>query len=196
MTKNEQNKIVRYVLNNNDNKSIGVLLSLVLGIRIGELCALKWGNINFDKKTISINETLQRICIKGINGNISKVIITSPKSFSSSREIPLSKDVLYLLYKLRSEKKFYILTGTEKYIEPRSYRNYFSKLLVKLNIEHHKFHDLRHTFATNCLELGFDYKMVSELLGHSNINTTLNIYVHPKMAQKRKCIDTLYNICK
>lgn len=193
LTKNDQNKIVKYIINNNDNKNIGILLSLILGLRIGELCALRWDNINFDKKTISINKTLQRIYIKGNNKSISKVIVTSPKSLNSNREIPLNEEVTLLLYKLKLEGKFYILTGTEKFIEPRSYRNYFNKLLANLDIEHHKFHSLRHTFATNCLELGFDYKMVSELLGHSNISTTLNIYVHPKMSQKRKCINELYS---
>lgn len=191
-TKDEQNKIVRYIKENINNKNIGILLSLTLGLRIGEVCALKWNNINFDTQTINISETLQRIYIKNNTKSISKVIVTSPKSSNSNRKIPLSKEIIILLNKLKSERKFYILTGNENFVEPRSYRNFYNKLLFNLDIKHHKFHTLRHTFATNCLELGFDYKIISELLGHSNISTTLNIYVHPKMSQKRKCIDELY----
>ena len=195
-TKDEQNKIVRYIKKNINNKNIGILLSLTLGLRIGEICALKWNNINFDSKTINIDKTLQRIYIKNSAKKTSKIIVTSPKTLNSNREIPISKEIIILLEELKTEEKTYILTGTEKFIEPRSYRNYYSKLLVNLEIEHHKFHSLRHTFATNCLELGFDYKMISELLGHSDINTTLNIYVHPKMSQKRKCISKLYSSYK
>lgn len=193
LTKKEQNIIVKYINENISYKNIGILLSLMLGIRIGELCALKWNDINLNEEIITVNNTIQRIYIKSKKECKSKVIITSPKTLYSQRKIPLNKDILNLLNKLQKDKNTYFLTGNNKFIEPRSYRNHFNKVLNNLNIKHYKFHCLRHTFATNLIEMGFDYKVVSELLGHSNINTTLNIYVHPKMSIKKECINSLYN---
>lgn len=196
LTKEEQNKIVRYIFNNINYKNIGILLSLTLGIRIGELCALKWKDIDLKNGIISINKTIQRIYIKDINKIKTKILISNPKSLNSNRIIPLNDELINLFLKLKTQNNYYFLTGSENYIEPRSYRNYFNKVLNDLGIKHYKFHTLRHTFATNCIELGFDYKVVSEILGHSNINTTLNIYVHPKMNLKKECIKSIYNNMK
>ena len=193
LTKREQNKITNYVLENINSRNIGLLISLYSGIRIGELCALKWEDVDFKKNCLTINKTIQRVYIKDKDKNISKVIITTPKTKNANREIPINKDFLEILKKIKSDKKNYILTGNEKYIEPRTYRKYFNKVLDELKIKHFNFHSLRHTFATNCISLGVDYKTVSELLGHANVNITLNLYVHPRYSQKKKCIDL---ICK
>ena len=193
LTKREQNKITNYVLENINSRNIGLLISLYSGIRIGELCALRWEDVDFKKNCLTINKTIQRVYIKDKNKNISKVIITTPKTKNANREIPINKDFLEILKKVKSDKKHYILTGNEKYIEPRTYRKYFNKILDELKIKHFNFHSLRHTFATNCISLGVDYKTVSELLGHANVNITLNLYVHPRYSQKKKCIDL---ICK
>ena len=193
LTKREQNKITNYVLENINSKNIGLLISLYSGIRIGELCALRWEDVDFKKNSLTINKTIQRVYIKDKDKNISKVIITTPKTKNANREIPINKDFLEILKKIKSDKKNYILTGNEKYIEPRTYRKYFNKILDELKIKHFNFHSLRHTFATNCISLGVDYKTVSELLGHANVNITLNLYVHPRYSQKKKCIDL---ICK
>ena len=193
LTKREQNKITNYVLENINSRNIGLLISLYSGIRIGELCALRWEDVDFKKNCLTINKTIQRVYIKDKNKNISKVIITTPKTKNANREIPINKDFLEILKKVKSDKKNYILTGNEKYIEPRTYRKYFNKVLDELKIKHFNFHSLRHTFATNCISLGVDYKTVSELLGHANVNITLNLYVHPRYSQKKKCIDL---VCK
>ena len=193
LTKREQNKITSYVLENINSRNIGLLISLYSGIRIGELCALRWEDIDFKKNCLTINKTIQRVYIKDKEKNISKVIITTPKTKNANREIPINKDFLEILKKVKSDKKNYILTGNEKYIEPRTYRKYFNKVLDELKIKHFNFHSLRHTFATNCISLGVDYKTVSELLGHANVNITLNLYVHPRYSQKKKCIDL---VCK
>ena len=193
LTKREQSKITNYVLENINSRNIGLLISLYSGIRIGELCALRWEDVDFKKNCLTINKTIQRVYIKDKNKNISKVIITTPKTKNANREIPINKDFLEILKKVKSDKKHYILTGNEKYIEPRTYRKYFNKVLDKLKIKHFNFHSLRHTFATNCISLGVDYKTVSELLGHANVNITLNLYVHPRYSQKKKCIDL---VCK
>lgn len=192
LSKYEQNKLMKYVLTNINNKNIGILLSLLSGIRIGELCALKWEDINFEDETIEINKTLQRIYIKDIKC-ISKIIITPPKSQYSNRIIPLNTEILFLLKKIKGKNNEYVLTNKSKFIEPRLYRIYFETILKKLNIKHFNFHSLRHTFATNCVSLGIDYKTLSEILGHSNVSTTLNLYVHPSIKEKKKCIDSVYN---
>ena len=193
LTKREQNKITKYVLENINSRNIGLLISLYSGIRIGELCGLKWEDVDFKKNCLTINKTIQRVYIKDKKKNISKVIITTPKTKNANREIPINKDFLEILKKVKSDKKHYILTGNEKYIEPRTYRKHFNKVLDELKIKHFNFHSLRHTFATNCISLGVDYKTVSELLGHANVNITLNLYVHPRYSQKKKCIDL---VCK
>lgn len=194
LTKHEQNKLTDYVLNNLTSRNIGILLSLYSGIRIGELCALQWKDIDFKNNKLIISKTVQRIYIKDKDKNISKVIITSPKTKNANREIPINKDFIEILKKIKSDNEYYILSNGEKYIEPRTYRKYFNKILKENKIKHFNFHSLRHTFATNCITLGCDYKTVSELLGHANVNITLNLYVHPRYSQKKKCIDLVSKI--
>ena len=194
LTKHEQNKITNYVLDNRNTKNIGFLISLYSGIRIGELCALQWKDIDFKNNKLIISKTIQRVYIKDKDKNISKVIITTPKTKNANREIPINKDFIELLKPLKTDKENYILSNNDKYIEPRTYRKYFNKTLKELRIKHFNFHSLRHTFATNCISLGCDYKTVSELLGHANVNITLNLYVHPRYSQKKKCIDLVSKV--
>lgn len=194
LTKHEQNKITNYVLDNRNTKNIGFLISLYSGIRIGELCALQWKDIDFKNNKLMISKTIQRVYIKDKDKSISKVIITTPKTKNANREIPVNKDFLEIIKSLKTEKDNYILSNSDKYIEPRTYRKYFNKILKELKIKHFNFHSLRHTFATNCISLGCDYKTVSELLGHANVNITLNLYVHPRYSQKKKCIDLVSKI--
>ena len=194
LTKHEQNKITKYVLDNTNTKNIGFLISLYSGIRIGELCALQWKDIDFKNNKLIISKTIQRVYIKDKGKNISKVIITTPKTKNANREIPINKDFMELLKPLKTDKDNYILSNNDKYIEPRTYRKYFNKILNELKIKHFNFHSLRHTFATNCISLGCDYKTVSELLGHANVNITLNLYVHPRYSQKKKCIDLVSKV--
>lgn len=196
LSKQEQNKITDYVLNNCTPKNVGLLISLYSGIRIGELCALQWKDIDFKKNKFLITKTIQRIYIKDKENNISKVIISTPKTQNANREIPISKEFSDILKKIKANSDDYILSNSNKYIEPRTYRKYFNKVLEDLKIKHFNFHSLRHTFATNCISLGCDYKTVSELLGHSNVNITLNLYVHPQYSQKKKCIDLVSKIFK
>lgn len=193
LNRSEQKKIIYYIINNQSPKNIGILLALYSGLRIGELCALKWKDIDFKKNILHVNKTLQRVYIKySDNQSESKIIITNPKTKNANRDIPLNSNFAVLLKNLKTHDENYILSCTDKWIEPRTYRKYFDKLLNELNIDHINFHSLRHTFATNCIRLGTDYKTVSELLGHSSINITLNLYIHPQMSQKKKCINSIY----
>ncbi len=188
LSKSEQNKLKEYTLNEIDNRKLGIIISLYTGIRIGELCALQWKDINFKKGYLTISKTIQRVYIKEKNKNYSKILISTPKTANANRDIPLSTPLIQLLNSVKGKSNHYLLSGTDKYIEPRTYRKYFNKVLKETKISHINFHSLRHTFATNCIKIGADYKTVSELLGHSNVNITLNLYVHPEMSQKKKCI--------
>lgn len=193
MPKKDQERLITYIKQDENTRSLGILLALYSGIRIGELCALQWKDIDFKDNILHINKTLQRIYIKDNKESVSKIIITNPKTHNAERDIPLNKGFAHILKKHQTESNNYILSNCDKWIEPRTYRRYFKKCLDKAKIGQINFHGLRHTFATNCIKLGVDYKTVSELLGHANVNITLNLYVHPQMSQKKKCIDL---ICK
>lgn len=185
----EQDRIVQAVMSDLSFKSFGILLSLNTGIRIGELCAMQWDGIDIDQNVIKIDNTLQRIYDCSARPR-SKIIIGSPKTIHSKRIIPLSEK-LQTAIKMMPEinKSGYILTNDTSFMEPRTYRRFYRTFLNKHNIEFLNFHCLRHSFATRLIQNGADYKCVSELLGHANINTTLNMYVHPDISQKRKCIE-------
>ena len=192
-SKPDQQKLAAALTTEITAKNCGILLAMCTGLRIGELCALTWKDIHLHREYISITKTLQRILTKSRNGaNTSQVIITPPKTPSSIRDIPLSKQLIPFLKQLQpSNRNFYFLTGTTKHMEPRIYRLYYSSFLKKQHIEHINFHGLRHTFATNLISSGADIKTVSELLGHSSVTTTLNLYTHPSLEHKRQCIELI-----
>lgn len=169
-------------------KNFGILLAIHTGIRIGELCALKWSDINFDCQLLHINKTMSRLYTKKDG---SRLVITSPKSKASIRAIPLNKWIMQFAVLLRGEPDEYIITGREQHIEPNKYRLFYNRVLKELELPHHKFHALRHTFATRCIECGCDYKSLSQLLGHSNVAITMSMYVHPQLELKRKCVELL-----
>ncbi|MCH5297644.1 MAG: site-specific integrase [Ruminococcus sp.] len=194
LSTSEQEKLEKCLLRQTDLSKLGVYLCLYTGLRIGELCALKWSDIDLDNEMLRVSKTMQRI--QNINGNINsktKIIIETPKSDTSIRDIPLSKYIINLLkkYKPISTNNTYFLTGNINYIEPRTLQNKFKKYLEEANIENINFHALRHTFATKAIESGMDVKSVSEILGHSTVKMTLEKYVHITMEQKRKQINKL-----
>lgn len=193
LSKRSQESLTNYILENQSIKTLGILLTLYSGIRIGELCALQWKDIDFKNNILHINKTLQRVYINDTEIHSSKIVITEPKTHNAERDIPISKEFANELKKYKTEPEDYLLSCSNKWIEPRTYRRFFERISKKANIEKINFHGLRHTFATNCIKLGIDYKTVSELLGHATVNITLNLYVHPQMSQKKKCINL---VCK
>ena len=186
--KSDQVALINSLQSKITNKNFGILLTIHTGLRIGELCALKWSDINFDTQLLHINKTMIRTYTKEDG---SKLNITAPKTRSSIRTIPLNKWIMQYAVLLRGSDNEYIVTGKEKYIEPNKYRLYYNRQLKDLELPHRKFHSLRHTFATRCIECGCDYKSLSELLGHSNVSITMNLYVHPQLELKRKCVELL-----
>lgn len=188
----QQKQVMKLIRRHLDCETLGYAISLCTGMRIGELCALKWEDIDLANRLIHINKTLQRIYLKTEGGKgITKIVITTPKSEKSVRNIPISSALLELLEQMEKQQGKYVLTGTASYIEPRVYREHYQKFVGRHGIQPIKFHALRHTFATRCIENGADYKTVSELLGHSSVNLTLNLYVHPNLEDKRRCVELL-----
>lgn len=195
----QERKVMNFLQKNPNMKNVGIMMSLSTGIRIGEICALRWENIDLDNKVIYITETLQRIYLKNTNKEVakgtSKIVISEPKSNKSIRIIPLADYLIKTLTPLQKQDDCFFLTGcADKWMEPRTYRDYYSRLLKKQKLLFVPFHGLRHTFATRCIEAGCDYKTVSELLGHANIETTLRLYIHSDLERKRKCIDAMHNL--
>ncbi len=186
-------KILDYVQHNFTFMSLGIYISLSTGLRIGEICALKWSDINVADGTITVQRTIERIYVVEGEKKHTQLVINTPKTVNSCREIPMSKELLTMVKPIKKvvNGDFYVLTNEDKPTEPRTYRNYYNRLMEKLDIPKLKYHGLRHSFATRCIEAGCDYKTVSVLLGHSNISTTLNLYVHPNMEQKKRCINKM-----
>jgi integrase len=194
LSKTNHKKIMNYVQEHFTFKNLGIYICLSAGIRIGEICALTWENIDTDTGVIHIRKTIQRIYIIGDSERHTELILDSPKTKNSIRDIPMSRDLLKMLKPIKKvmNSSFYVLTNDMKPTEPRTYRNYYKRLMKELEMPELKFHGLRHSFATRCIESNCDYKTVSVILGHSNISTTLNLYVHPNMEQKKKCIDQMF----
>ena len=193
-----QKKIMQYVKENFTFRNLGVYICLSTSMRIGEICGLKWSDINLSAETISVNRTIERIYIIDEGKRHTELIISTPKTQNSIREIPMNHELLKLIrpFKKVMNDDFFVLTNEAKPTEPRTYRNYYKQLLKQLDIPDLKFHGLRHSFATRCIESLCDYKTVSVILGHANISTTLNLYVHPNMEHKKKCIDKMFKLLK
>lgn len=193
LSKIVQQRLIQAIYLNLTNKSAGILLALYTGLRIGEICGLKWSDIDFENKLLHVRRTLQRVYRRNIDGSgQSQIIISEPKTRSSHRSVPLSSMLIPVLHRLKNScPEAFFLSGTAKSVEVRTFRTFFEKFLLKHNIERVNFHALRHTFATRCIEAGGDCKTVSELLGHATVNMTLNLYVHPQIEQKRKCVELL-----
>lgn len=192
LSRKQQQMLVEWIKHDLNYETIGYAVTLYTGIRIGELCALKWGDVNIERKSISVTKTIQRVYLKDqMEGKgYTKVTITTPKSRKSVREIPMSESLFELIEKFgKQDPEHYLVTGTKNFMEPRLYRKHYARFLEKRKATYIHFHGLRHTFATRCVESGADYKVVSELLGHASVNLTLNLYVHPQWEDKKRCVD-------
>lgn len=185
LSSSDQKRLSSYLINNIDNINLGILICLYTGIRLGEMCALKFNDISLSENVIHVNKTMQRIQNPENDGyRKTKIIITPPKSAKSERDIPIPRFIAGIIQKYYKSDA-YVLTGTEQYVEPRALEYKFKKILQRCGLEKINFHALRHTFATYSIEHGFEVKSLSEILGHSSVNITLNRYVHSSMKQKQ-----------
>lgn len=190
LTPLEQNRLELYLKRDTDIFKLGMLFALYTGVRIGELCALKWGDIN--DGTVKICKTMRRL--KNSDGK-SVVMLDKPKTESSNRTIPLPDFLAKYVENLRkTDEEFFLSNNKLDKIEPRLMQKKFTKLTEELKLGGATFHTLRHTFATRCIECGFDAKTLSEILGHSDVKTTLNRYVHCSLELKRNSMNLLSRI--
>ncbi len=190
LDESEQKKLQRYTAKNKNFTSLGISLCMATGIRIGELCALQWKDIDLEKRILTVSKTMQRIQAPTDSAR-TKLIITEPKSDTSQRLIPLPKCVMKMLRKFANHGDNFILSGTDKPVEPRTMQYRFQRILKNVNLPSIHFHALRHMFASNAIRLGFDVKMLSEILGHSSVEITLNRYVHSSFSQKQEYMDRI-----
>lgn len=188
LTSIQQQKLCKYLLSNLNTTSLCVLLSFYTGLRVGEVCGLMWSDIDFDKSLLTVRRTVQRI---RANNSGTRLIVDTPKSRSSKRYIPIPAFIMKILRVFRSNDNHYILSDSIRVIEPRTLQNRFKSILKKVELPLVTFHSLRHMFATNCLQAGFDIKTLSEILGHANVQTTLNRYVHSSMERKAYCMSLI-----
>lgn len=181
----QQKKLQLYLHKVQNRTTLGIALSMYTGLRIGELCALQWKNIDLEKRILTVSQTVQRIRNKDGTSK-TKLVITDPKSITSQRTIPIPDCLMEILKAFQCMPETFVLSGTNRPVEPRTMQYRFTAILKRVNLPSVHFHALRHMFATNCIELGFDVKSLSEILGHSSVEITLNRYVHASMDQKRK----------
>ena len=192
LSRNEEEILYRYLNAHLGLSELGILLCLFTGIRLGELCALKWSDFSMAEHKMHICRTMQRLQTKeSIHKAKTYIDISTPKSDCSIRTIPIPHQIFGLLQKSYVENA-YLLTGSIKeFVEPRTMENRFKRILADCHISDANFHALRHTFATRCVEVGFDLKSLSEILGHANVSITLDRYVHPTMELKQENMNRL-----
>ena len=210
----EESALVQLLAREMDACKFGVYLALRTGMRIGEICALRWCDISFEAAAISVCHTALRLprgnacqadpnrssAAAGDDGGAlalsrTELVIGTPKSESSLRLIPLMPDIATLCERFRPEEPgAFLLTGTDRCMDPRKLQRHLKKYLEECGIPEAHFHTLRHTFATRCVEAGFDVKTLSEILGHSNIGITMNLYVHPNLDLKRENMNRLKSL--
>ena len=183
LTEAEEQKLMQIVLGTQNLTTMGIALAKLTGLRIGELCALKWSDIDLEKRILTVRKTLQRVQIKG-GKKKTKLMLTDPKSGTSKRTIPIPECMIEFLRKFQGKAEEFLLSGKEKPVEPRTMQYRFATILKNGNLPSVHFHALRHMFASTCVKLGFDIKSLSEILGHSGVEITLNRYVHSSFEQK------------
>ena len=195
LSSKEQERLCSYLYSEINPCNIGILICLFTGLRVGEVCALHWEDISFAEQTMYVHQTMQRIQDKSNSEKKTKIVLTTPKSACSIRTIPIPEPLIIILTDYKTSPQGYLLTNSESnFIEPRTMQNRFKTVLKNCEIESANFHALRHTFATRCVELGFDVKSLSEILGHATVNITMNRYVHPTLDMKKENMKKLSSL--
>ena len=186
----EQKKLTTYLKEHISITAFGILISLMMGLRIGELCGLKWEDVDFRHKTLHIRRTIQRISTVSKEQK-TKIFISTPKSDTSFRTIAIPNQLMKYFEMFRNKGDFFILSGSDKPVEPRTMQYRYKKILKEADVNDYNYHRLRHTFATNCAEKGCDVKTLSVVLGHSTVNVTLNRYIHPDHSHERHMMNRM-----
>ena len=186
----EIRRLAQMIMDELTTTGIGILLTLNTGLRLGELCALQYKDIDLRNGVVHVRKTVQRIR----SGDRTSLMVLPPKSDSARRTIPLPGDMAALLQKLvqsRPNGENYLLTGKNVPMEPRTMQYQYRALLKAAGIPYRNFHTLRHTYASRCVERGIDVKSLSEMLGHADVRTTLQVYVHSSLEHKMRVIQSI-----
>lgn len=195
LTREEQEKLEEILFDDPQPIELGILIALYGGLRVGEICALQWEDIQLENGIVRVSKTMMRIPdLDSDSTRKTKILIDCPKTESSNRIIPLPTFLVAFLSEYRREGDAYILTGTKSWMEPRLCQRRYKKVLKRANLPCFTFHTLRHTFATRCVERGFDLKSLSEILGHANVSTTLQRYAHPSLDVKKEQMERLAQV--
>lgn len=191
LTQDDQVYFEKMLIAEQNEVSLGTIIALHTGMRIGEVCALMWDDIDLENDIIHVRHTIARV--KSMDGdNKTKLIIDTPKTISSKRDIPISSSLKpILMAAINNKKSMFVVSDNDSFVGTRTFEYRYKQMLKRNNIREFNFHTIRHTFATRCVEVGVDIKTLSEILGHSNVSTTLNTYVHPSMEIKRNQIEKL-----
>lgn len=189
----EQKRLQTHLQANFSFRNLGILICLNSGLRIGEVCGLQWKDLDVVAGVIHVTKTVQRIWLRDGEERSFTLSVGSPKTATSVRDVPISGDLMKIIRPLRKvmAPDYYVVSNQAAPLEPRYYRDYFRKELTRLGMTPVRFHALRHSFATRCIESRCDYKTVSVILGHASISTTMDLYVHPGLAEKRRCIERM-----
>ncbi len=192
----EQKRLETELLTNTNETKLGILISLRIGLRIGEICALRWSNIDFNQRVICIRSTISRV--KNTDSDIDKstiLIVDKPKTESSIRDIPIPTELMSILDRRQyTAVSPYVISNKKSFVSPRTFEYRYHKVLESCGLSPINYHALRHTFATRCIEAGVDVKTLSEILGHSNVSITLNTYVHSSIEHKRVQLEKLSSV--
>lgn len=189
----EEKRLLSGLEDNPTLLNIGLMICLCCGLRIGEVCGLKWEDIDCRDRILHVRRTVYRIYNPDSLERRSELTVGVPKTQSSRRDVPLPDKLAEILYKYNSEVsgRNFFLSEKPWPLDPQTFRYHFDKATARVGLPHRKVHSLRHTFATRCAENNRDWKTLSALLGHSDISTTLNLYVHPSLEQKRRCVEDM-----
>ena len=199
LERGEQKLLEQMAMEDGSLVSLGILVTLYTGLRIGEVCALQWKDISLEYSLITVRQTIFRIqeydapeSEEAGRKSRTRLILSSPKTEASRRKIPIADRLKTYMQGYRNKPETYLLTGTEGYMEPRTFYGKYRRFLRECGLEAYNYHALRHTFATRCVESGADIKSLSEILGHSDVSVTLSRYVHPSMEQKKMSIEKMF----
>lgn len=183
----QHRRLLKYLLDTPTDINIGLLLALCTGMRIGEICALQWQDVDLRERFLRVHQTYN--LLYNCNSCSVEKSLSSPKTQNANRDIPICKELFHALSKIRrAEPTDFVVGRASTPFSSQHYREIYKRILDQLSIPHIPFHALRHTFATRCIESKCDCKTVSAILGHSTVNTTLNLYVHPGLSQKQRAI--------
>lgn len=177
--------------------TLAIFIALYSGVRIGELCAIRWRDIDFENATLLICRTVQRLKQSHASSAAkTELYVSPPKSSAGTRLIPLPSFVMEFLRSFAPQEPSdnYLFTNRDVPLEPRTLQYAYRRILQACQVPYLNFHCIRHTFATRCVTLGWDVKTLSEILGHAEIQVTMEYYVHSSLEHKRMQMNKLQQV--